>query len=125
MPEITVPMKQKARRTLVQYVCGFLLSLLLTLAAYYSVVHHVSAGNVAIAVIVGLAIAQLMTQLTFFLHLGQEGKPRLNLTVFVFMLMVIGIVVIGSLWIMHNLDYNMMPQEMEHRMLEQVNAGGI
>lgn len=111
--------------TLQAYVTGFVLSLMLTAAAYVSVVNEIITDKVLIAVIVGLAVAQLLVQLVFFLHLQRESKPRLNLVVFSFMLLVVGIVVIGSLWIMNNLDYNMMPHQMDQKMLEQYNKGGI
>lgn len=111
--------------SLTTYVTGFVLSVLLTLAAYFSVVNDAVTGGALVAVIVGLAIAQLLVQLVFFLHLGRESRPRLNLMMFSFMLIVVGIVVIGSLWIMHNLDYNMMPKDMEDHMLHEYKKGGI
>lgn len=114
----------KARSVLGSYITGFVLSVLLTLAAYVSITNH-SLGNLTIAMIVGLAIAQLLVQLVFFMHLGRGRSARMNLVVFGFMLIVIGIVVIGSLWIMHNLDYNMMPEDMHEYMIQQVNKGGI
>ena len=115
----------KAQRTLMMYITGFVLSLLLTLAAYFSVVNHVMSGTTIMLVIAGLAIAQLLVQLLFFLHLGQESRPRFNMLIFLFMILVVGIVVVGSLWIMHHLDYNMMPADMDKFMLEQQGAGGI
>lgn len=114
----------KARSLLGSYVTGFVLSVLLTLAAYVSLTNR-SLGNLTIAIVIGLAIAQLLVQLVFFMHLGRGQSTRLNLVVFGFTLIVIGIVVIGSLWIMHNLDYNMMPQDMHEYMLQQVNRGGM
>jgi heme/copper-type cytochrome/quinol oxidase subunit 4 len=52
-----------------------------------------------------LAIAQLITQLLFFLHLEKEPKPRWNLLVLSFAVTVAVILVFGSLWIMQNLNY--------------------
>jgi len=46
--------------------------------------------------------------LIFFLHLGIESKPRWNLLVFYFMVVVLAILLYGSFWIMSNLDYRMM-----------------
>jgi len=110
--------------TLASYTIGFVLSLLLTVASYLSVVNNLLTGQTLLVVIVGLAIAQLLTQLVFFLHLGSEPKPRTNLVVFSFMIMVVGILVIGSLWIMHNLDYNMMPHEVDKYLLEEEGIKG-
>lgn len=101
------------------YTVGFVLSLILTLAAYFTVVNDILSGRTVVIVIAGLAVAQLLVQLVFFLHLHRESKPRLNLLVFSFMLMVVGIVVIGSLWIMENLNYNMLPHEADEYLLEE------
>ena len=90
------------------YSIGFFVSLLLTLAAYFVVTNRVAEGVWLVAIIVGLALIQLLVQLYFFLHLGQEAKPRWKLLTFGFMILVLIILVFGSLWIMQNLDYNMM-----------------
>jgi cytochrome o ubiquinol oxidase operon protein cyoD len=95
------------------YSIGFLLSIICTIAAYELVVHHVLSGWSLIAAICLLAIVQLLVQLLFFLHLNKGSKPRWNLIVFSFMLILVGILVIGSLWIMANLNYNMDPAQQE------------
>lgn len=87
---------------------GYVLSLVLTFAAYLSVTNNLFAGNILVLVLMGLAMVQLVVQLIFFLHLGSESKPRFNLIIFLFMLLVLLIIVIGSLWIMNNLDYHTM-----------------
>ena len=81
------------------YGLGYLLCLGLTLAAYFS-------ASYAIAVSTGLL--QIIVQLILFLHLNSEKRPRWNLIVFLFMVLIAAILVIGSLWIMANLDYRMM-----------------
>lgn len=71
-----------------------------------------------------LAVAQLLVQLVFFLHMGKESKPRWNAIVFSFMLLVVGIIVIGSIWVMNNLHYNMMPSyEMDEKMKHESQKG--
>ena len=87
------------------YSLGFGLSVLLTVAAYVLVTHHVLAGWQLIGAVTLLAALQLLTQLWFFLHLGRGSKSKWNLVIFLFMLMVVGILVLGSLWIMYNLNY--------------------
>jgi len=96
-----------ARGSLIQYIAGFAFSLLLTMTAYVLVVQQILPGIYMMLAIAGLAIIQLLVQLLFFLHLGRESKPRWNLAVFTFALIVVGILVGGSLWIMNNLDYHM------------------
>lgn len=90
------------------YVVGFGLSVILTLAAYLFVTQQVFTGNSGLFVIASLGILQFIVQVLCFLHLAEEQKPRLKLVAFLFMLLVVGIVVLGSLWIMANLNYRMM-----------------
>ena len=71
-------------------------------------------GSPAGVFLAALAITQMIVQLLFFFHLGEEKKPRLNTMSFLFMLMVVGIIAFGSIWIMYNLNYNMMPHEVEN-----------
>ena len=98
------------------YITGFIISLALTLGAYFAVVNH---APDALIIILILAIAQLIVQLIFFLHLGQEKGTRWNLAVLLSTLGVILILVIGSLWIMAHLNYNMTPQDINNYMKEQ------
>lgn len=93
------------------YVIGFILSLIFTLAAYILVEQHVVTNHdvfprqILILTIFAFALAQLIAQLIFFLHLNRESKPHWNLIVMSFAVLVVGIVVIGSLWIMQSLNY--------------------
>lgn len=93
------------------YIIGFALSIILTLAAYILVVNEVLTDNILIGGLVALAIVQLFVQLIFFLHLGEEAKPRWRFLIFLFTSLVVLIVVLGSIWVMSHLDYhhNMMP----------------
>lgn len=104
-------MKQEAHGSLRSYIIGFGLSIVLTLVAYILVANEMLSGRGLVAVIIGLALIQLFVQLFFFLHLGKEGRPRWNLTSLLFAALVVVIVVIGSLWIMYNLDYHSMDSD--------------
>lgn len=97
------------------YVTGLFLSVVLTLMAYFAVVNQVWNGWMLVAVIIGLAIVQLAIQLIFFLHLGHERGGSWKLVTFWFATLVVAIVVVGSLWIMHNLNYNMMQMTPEEQ----------
>jgi cytochrome o ubiquinol oxidase operon protein cyoD len=102
------------KSSLKSYIIGFILSLLLTLAAAWLVWVHVSSGrtvfstNFLIGAILILAIAQLFVQLIFFMHLADESGPRWKLGALVSVVGIIFIVVAGSIWIMNHLNYNMM-----------------
>jgi cytochrome o ubiquinol oxidase operon protein cyoD len=103
-----------ATGTYSSFVIGFVLSLITTITAYLIVVNkYFSSFNQAIVIITSLAIIQLFVQLVFFLHLGRESKPRWNAMAFVFAGIVVLVVVLGSIWIMNNLDYNMKHSDKE------------
>ena len=90
-----------------QYILGFILSVLLTLAAFVIVTKNLLNGWDLALVLVGLALIQLWVQLIFFLHLDREKASRWNLTIFLSTAGVVLILVAGSLWIMNNLNYHM------------------
>ena len=106
-----VPTNQK---TLKGYIKGVMLSLSLTVVAFLLVGLHICPqyqpflSNVwVVAIVSGLAIVQLIVQVHYFLGLNrQEGKW--DFSAFLFTIFVVFIVLIGSLWIMYSLNYNMM-----------------
>lgn len=89
------------------YVIGFLLSVVCTLVPYYMVVEKIVTGTTLLATIIGFAMVQLIIQVVFFLHIGREKKPRFNLFFLVSTIGIIFVVVVGSIWIMNHLHYNM------------------
>jgi len=106
--------------TLRSYTAGFLLSLVTTVAAYVVVTERAYSKQGIIAAVAVLAITQFIVQMLFFMHLGQEKGPRWKLLVLLFMTGVVVIIVVGSLWIMGHLDYNMMSEkQMQHYMDSQ------
>jgi cytochrome o ubiquinol oxidase operon protein cyoD len=105
------------------YVSGFILSVSLTLVVYFSVVDHVLKGTILTGFIIVLAMVQFVVQMIFFLHLGRENKPRQKLLIMCFMMMIVTILVVGSLWIMNNLNYRMSPKQINSYLQDQ--DGGI
>lgn len=90
-------------------VIGYILSLTLVAGMYRLVVRHHLAGSVLTWTVFGLGVVQALLQLVFFLHLGMESKPHWNSITFLFAVLVIIIIIGGSMWIMQNLNYNVMP----------------
>jgi cytochrome o ubiquinol oxidase operon protein cyoD len=88
---------------------GFVLSVLCTLGAYALAMRGDFDGNTRLGLIIGLGVLQTFFQLIFFFHLGVEEKPRWNVMMFLFMLLVVVLVIGGSIWIMNNLNYYVMP----------------
>lgn len=97
------------------YITGFFISILFAALSYIAVLKHLFSKNALISIVVIFAMVQMIVQFVFFLHLGKEEKPRWNVMAFLFMLLVVAIIVIGSLWIMANLDYSLMSEmDMKH-----------
>jgi cytochrome o ubiquinol oxidase operon protein cyoD len=107
------------KSTIRSYITGFGVSIILTLAAYAIVTQHLFTNLIVLYSIIILAVIQLVVQLFFFLHLGQESKPRWHLVFFLSTIGIILIVVIGSIWIMNHLNYNMTPKEMNQYIQSQ------
>lgn len=103
--------------TLKSYLVGLSLSLFLTLASFILVFAQVESGGELFSIdnlvplLLVFAMTQMAVQLIFFLHLLHEDKPRWNLVFFVSTFALILLVVVGSVWILTNLNYNMMPQQ--------------
>ncbi len=114
-----------SNRKLISYVTGFVSSVGLTLVAYYVVVDRAFGVGALTYTVAGLAVLQLIVQLIFFLHIGQEKGTHWKLVTFIFAVLVILIVVVGSLWIMHNLDYNMMNMSPDQQKIYMHNNEGI
>lgn len=90
------------------YLIGSALSVILTLGAYWIVADQWLSGWALYASVALLGLIQALVQLVLFLNVGREPKPRWNLVVFLFTVMVTLILVFGSIWIMNNLNYNLM-----------------
>jgi cytochrome o ubiquinol oxidase operon protein cyoD len=100
--------KKEWHGTLRSYLIGFITSILLTMTSFSLVITRLFSGKTLVLAIIGLALVQAIFQLLFFLHLGQEPKPRWETLIFFFMVMVLLIVVLGSLWIMYDLKDRVM-----------------
>lgn len=105
------------------YVAGFASSILLTLAAYLLAINHAFSGYVLIVVLLELAIVQFTAQLFFFLHFGEGKSAYWRLITLILMIVFVLIVVLGSIWIMASLNYNMSPEHIQNYMKQQINEG--
>ncbi len=100
--------KKEYHGTLPLYLLGFFGSLILTLTSFYLVWAELLPKDQLIYTIVGLGILQAALQLHFFMHLGKEAKPRWESISFFFMLTCLVIIVLGTLWIMYDLNNRVM-----------------
>lgn len=90
------------------YTIGFILSLILTLAAFGSVMTGGLSRAAVLTTIFSAALLQILVHLHYFLHLDTSSASRWNLLALIFTVMIIVLFVAGSLWIMWHLNYRMM-----------------
>ncbi|MCE5317677.1 MAG: cytochrome o ubiquinol oxidase subunit IV [Parachlamydia sp.] len=108
--------KKEWHGTLRSYLTGFFTCLILTAASFYLVIAGFFSKTAITVAIILLALLQAAIQVRFFLHVGEEAKPRWETLLFFFMLLILGIVAIGSLWIIFDLNSRTMPMEMPMEM---------
>jgi cytochrome o ubiquinol oxidase operon protein cyoD len=102
---------------------GFLGCFVLTMSAYLLVVTHALPTPLIVAMILLLAFIQFTVQLFVFLHLGHGS--RWKRLMFVAMVFIVIVVVAGSIWIMHNLNYNMMNMSTSQKSTYMRNHEGL
>lgn len=90
------------------YLIGFALSVVLTLASFGVVMSGLVPHDLMMPGIIVFGVAQLVVQLVCFLHMGTSPSQRSNLAIMLFTLLILAIVVVGSLWVLHNMNVNMM-----------------
>jgi cytochrome o ubiquinol oxidase subunit IV len=94
---------------LLGYVVGLGLAILLTATSFFVAgTNLVWQPSIPVALVV-LAIAQMGVHLVFFLHITTGPDNTNNVMALAFGLLIVVLVVGGSLWIMANLNQNMMP----------------
>jgi cytochrome o ubiquinol oxidase subunit IV len=93
------------------YTVGLAFALLLTAASFMvSQTNLLWAPGVPAGLAV-LAIAQMGVHLVFFLHISTGPDNTNNVLALAFGVLIVTLVVAGSLWIMANLNANMMPMD--------------
>jgi cytochrome o ubiquinol oxidase subunit IV len=96
---------------LIGYVVGLGLALLLTATSFFVAgTDLVWQPSIPVAIIV-LAIAQMGVHLVFFLHITTGADNTNNVLALAFGILIVVLVIGGTLWIMANLNHNMLPMD--------------
>jgi len=92
------------------YLTGFLLSVILTAIPFWLVMTEALASTPATAVaIFACALVQIVVHVVYFLHLNTRSEGGWTLIAFIFTVVIVGITIGGSIWVMYHLNTNMMP----------------
>ena len=99
------------RTRVLGYLVGLGLAVLLTATSFFVAgTDLVWQPSIPVAIIV-LAIAQMGVHLVFFLHITTDPDNSNNVLALAFGLLIVFLVIGGSLWIMANLNHNMLPMD--------------
>ena len=92
------------------YLIGFGLSVLLTAIPFWLVMSGELGSNLATGIVIMvLACVQIVVHMIFFLHMDTKTEGGWSFMALLFTLVVVGIALSGSLWVMYHLVANMMP----------------
>jgi cytochrome o ubiquinol oxidase operon protein cyoD len=98
------------------YLTGLGLAILLTATSFFVAgTSLVWEPSIPVALVV-LAIAQMGVHVVFFLHITTGADNTNNVLALAFGILIVMLVMTGSLWIMSNLNHNMMPMDQLMRM---------
>jgi cytochrome o ubiquinol oxidase operon protein cyoD len=101
------------------YVTGFILSVILTAIPFWLVMGGVLDSKLLTAVLVmGIGVVQIFVHMIYFLHMNTRSEGGWTMMALIFTLVIVGIAIAGSLWVMHHLNTNMMP--MTHEMMKNM-----
>jgi len=95
------------------YLYGLGLAILLSVASFWAVHTDLIYGPSVPVAIAVFAVAQMGIHLVFFLHITTAPDNTNNVLALAFGLLIAGLVVFGSLWIMQHLNHNLMPMSLQ------------
>jgi cytochrome o ubiquinol oxidase subunit IV len=100
---------EESTANVLSYTAGLALAILLTITSFVvSQTHLLWPPGIPVGLVV-LAFAQIGVHLVFFLHLGSGADNTNNILALAFGVLIVFLVITGSIWIIANLNANMMP----------------
>ena len=96
------------------YLIGLALAALLTGASFYFARSGAIWPGAIPAALTALGVGQMGVHLVFFLHLTTGPDNTNNVLALAFGVFVVILVIGGSVWIMYNMNHNMMPMAAMH-----------
>ena len=104
---------------------GFAMAVILTILPFGLVMGDTGLSReVLIGLIMGMGGLQIIVHLVYFLHVNKNVEQGWTLVATIFSVIILVIVLAGSLWVMHNMNQNMMPMpDMDEMMSLQSQQG--
>jgi cytochrome o ubiquinol oxidase subunit IV len=91
------------------YVFGLVISIALTAATFWAAHTQLIYAPGTVMAVVVLAIAQMGIHLVFFLHITTSPDNTNNVLALAFGILIAGLIIFGSLWVMAHLNHSMIP----------------
>ncbi len=98
--------------TISSYIVGFVLAVILTVIPFYMAM----TGKPNFYILVLFAVVQIVVHVVCFLHINGSQPQRWNLMTFIFAVLAVLIIAVGSVWVMENTMQNMMSDKQHHAM---------
>lgn len=98
----------EAHGSLKEYAIGLVLSIVLTIIPFYMVMDGGWGNTLTFMAIAITAVAQVLVQLVFFLHMNGSSSQMWQTMSGVYAIFVVAFVIVGSLWIFQHLNHNML-----------------
>lgn len=106
---------QASHGSLRGYLTGFVLAAILTIIPFWLVMGRpLDSTTLTIVLVLGLAAAQIVVHMIFFLHLDTKSEQGWNMLAFIFTIVLVVIVLGASIWVMYNENANMMPMSPQY-----------
>ena len=91
------------------YTIGFVLAVILTVIPFWLVMGNVLDPSMTRYVIMGFAGVQVVVHMIYFLHMNSKSEGGWNMMALILTIVLLGIILAGSIWVMHHMNVNMMP----------------
>ena len=93
------------------YFIGFGLSVILTAIPFWLVMTRTLTNQATALIIMAFAAVQMVVHMIFFLHMNRRAEGGWSIMALIFTIVIVGIALSGSLWVMYHMNANMMPTE--------------
>jgi cytochrome o ubiquinol oxidase operon protein cyoD len=104
--------EHESTASVLSYTVGVGLAIVATIASFVVAQTNLLWGPGMPVGLIVLALAQIGVHLVFFLHLGSGPDDTNNILALAFGVLVVFLIIAGSIWIIANLNANMMPMSM-------------
>ncbi|MDP5255527.1 MULTISPECIES: cytochrome o ubiquinol oxidase subunit IV [unclassified Vibrio] len=98
----------QAHGSVKEYVTGLILSIVLTVIPFAMVMNGQFGETTTLVVIILTAVAQVLVQMIFFLHMNGSSEQTWLTMSAVYTVFILLFVIVGTLWVFEHLNHNML-----------------